>query len=129
MQVREDGPPASSLAGYVDDFRVVARDKSAAWECSSSLAKGLCWLGIQDAARKRRRPSMTPGAWAGATVSSQDSEVSKGVTQERWDKLRLRIRWLAYHLGMVVDQLLEEVKILHPEVKEPPSGHIHFKTH
>ena len=27
-----------------------------------------------------------------------------------------------------MDQLLEEVKILYPEVKEPPSGHIHFKT-
>ena len=35
MKVREDGTPASSLAGYVDDFRVVAREESAAWECSS----------------------------------------------------------------------------------------------
>ena len=29
---------------------------------------------------------------------------------------------------MEVDQLLEEVKNLYPEVGEPPSGHIHFKT-
>ena len=91
MKVRKDGSPASSLAGYVNDFRVVARDECAGWECSSSLAKGLCWLGIQDTARKRQRPRMCPGAWAGATVTLHDSGVSKGVTQERWDKLGLRI--------------------------------------
>ena len=32
MKVRRDGSPASSLAGYVDDFRVVARDEWAAWK-------------------------------------------------------------------------------------------------
>ena len=128
MKVRKDGTPASSLAGYVNDFRVVARDESAAWKCSSSLAKGLCWLGIQDAARKHRRLSMSPGAWAGATVTLHDLGVSKGVTQERWDKLWLRIQWRAYHLGMEVDQLLDEVKNLYPEVGEPPVDHIHMKT-
>ena len=87
MKIKEDGKLAAAVSGYVDDFRIVAGDKNAAWECSSRFAKKLCWLGIQDAARKRRKPSKCPGAWAGATVESDGPAVTKGVTQERWDKV------------------------------------------
>ena len=87
MKLKKDGKLAAAVSGYVDDFRIVAGDKNAAWECSSRFAKKLCWLGIQDAARKRRKPSKCPGSWAGATVKSDGPVVTKGVTQERLDKV------------------------------------------
>mmetsp|Transcript_11543 Transcript_11543/g.17733 ORF Transcript_11543/g.17733 Transcript_11543/m.17733 type:complete len:80 (+) Transcript_11543:2996-3235(+) len=57
------------------------------------------YLGLQDAARKRREPSQEPGAWAGSVVSTQGGQVCKSVTQERWDKLKTRVRWLAGQAG------------------------------
>ena len=53
------------------------------------MAKGLAFLELQDTARKRRMPSQTPGAWAGATVPSDGSVVRKGVTKERWEKSKI----------------------------------------
>ena len=80
--------------------------------CSSKMAKGLAFLGLQDAARKRRMPSQIPGAWAGATVSSDETVVRKGVTKERWEKLKLKVRWITSEIGLSDEfklQLMREV--------------------
>ena len=53
-KVRKDGLLASKLAQYAEDCRIIAATKDLAWRSSSQVAKGLCWLGLQDAARKRR---------------------------------------------------------------------------
>jgi hypothetical protein len=68
MKMRADGDIASEVVQYVDDVRIIAATRELAWLCSSKMAKGLCFLGLQDAARKRREPSRRPGAWAGVTV-------------------------------------------------------------
>jgi len=44
------------------------------------------YLGLQDAARKRRDPSCTPGPWAGSIVAADQPQVEISVSQERWDK-------------------------------------------
>lgn len=94
----------------------------------ADLLKKLCWPGIQDAARKRRKPSKCPGAWAGATVESDGPVVTKGVTQERWDKVRLWIQWLARHVGLKVDVPDSELDKIVQFKSDPPKGHMHFKT-
>lgn len=98
MKIKEDGELAAAVTRYVDNFRIVAGDQNAAWECSSRFVKNLCWLGIQDATRKRRKPSKCPGAWAGATAQSNEEVVTKGVSQERWDKVNL-VACLSYRAG------------------------------
>jgi hypothetical protein len=45
-------------------------------------------LGIQDALRKRRKASRTPGAWAGALVSTNESGVYVTVSKEKWHKAK-----------------------------------------
>jgi len=90
-----DGLVASDIAQYVDGVRIIAATEELAWLCSSKMAKGLACLGLQDAARKRRMPRQRPGACVGTTVSLDGSVVCKGVTKERWDKVQLRLRWLA----------------------------------
>ena len=72
------------LIQYVDDARIVSCTAEQSWLASSQMAKGLCFLGLQDAARKRRRSSKRPGAWAGAILSTDsDKVVTKFVTKER----------------------------------------------
>jgi len=61
VKLRKDGLVASDIAQYVDDVRIIAATEELDWLCSSKMAKGLAWLGLQDAARKRRMPSQRLG--------------------------------------------------------------------
>ena len=100
MQVRHDGDLAVAVCQYIDDLRTCARDERLAWRASSRIGKVLGFLGLQDAARKRREPSQTPGAWSGATVTSDKDNVFQSVTNERWEKTQRHIRWVAQHVGL-----------------------------
>ena len=124
MKIKEDGELAAAVAGYVDDFRIVAGDENTVWK----FAKKLCWLGIQDMASKRQKPSKHPGAWAGAMVQSYGEVVTKGVGKERWDKVWLRIPWLACHVGLEVDVPDCKLNITVQLKTKPRKGCIHFKT-
>jgi hypothetical protein len=99
-KIRKDGLVAAELLQYIDDLRTTAPDDKIVWAASSRIAKACCWLGLQDAARKRREPSQTPGAWAGATVPMDGHNVYKGVTQDRWEKTQRKVRWLAIQAGL-----------------------------
>jgi hypothetical protein len=65
MKMRKDGDIASEVVQYVDDVRIIAATRELAWQCSSKMAKGLCFLGLQDAARcckkKKKTKSTTRG--------------------------------------------------------------------
>jgi len=63
----------------------------AASRCTASTLNA---LGIQDAPHKRREPSMTPGAWAGSIVASNDDSVALLVSQERWETAQKLIEWI-----------------------------------
>ena len=78
----------------MDDVRIMAPTEELAWLCSSKMAKGLAFLGLQYAARKRRMPSQTPGALAGATVLSDGTVIRKRVTKEHWEKMKSKNRWI-----------------------------------
>jgi hypothetical protein len=71
----------------------VANARKEAWRASSKAAKTCSWLGLQDAVRKRREPSLEPGAWAGTVILASDGEVKKMVTQERWEKTQKKLDW------------------------------------
>mmetsp|Transcript_26925 Transcript_26925/g.40745 ORF Transcript_26925/g.40745 Transcript_26925/m.40745 type:complete len:235 (+) Transcript_26925:1254-1958(+) len=102
-KIDEEGLLATELHQYVDDLRITAKSKEMAWRASSRVAKICSFLGLQYAAQKRREPSMEPGAWAGAVVSTEDGKVCKSVTQERWVKTKQRIRWLAREDGVELE--------------------------
>lgn len=54
-------------------------------------------LVLQDAARKRRKASQHPGAWAGTVIHTDGEEVCVLVSQEKWDKTRRWISWMKEH--------------------------------
>jgi hypothetical protein len=55
---------AADLFTFVDDLRPTGGSKKDTWWAARQAASTLNHLGIQDAARKRRDSSQSPGAWA-----------------------------------------------------------------
>jgi hypothetical protein len=90
---------ASRIAGdifiYVDDVRTTGASERDTWLCARKAASTLNYLGLQDAARKRRGPTLEPGAWAGSIVLSNDGLVRVTVAVERWVKAKAMVQWIA----------------------------------
>eukprot|EP00536_Pseudo-nitzschia_multiseries_P016276 jgi/Psemu1/45562/gm1.45562_g len=90
-KVQVDKLHTAEMTQYVDDVQIMAPTEDLACKCSSKMAKGLCLLGLQVAAHQQRSSSRKPGAWAHATVSTNNGQVCKGVTKDRWTKLQDQI--------------------------------------
>jgi hypothetical protein len=90
---------AGDILGFVDDLRASGHSMEQAWAVARQVASRLQYLGIQDAPRKRRPPSQSPGAWAGAVFSTKDRKVTKSVTQEKWTKAQKMIEELLTEAG------------------------------
>jgi hypothetical protein len=91
----DDGKIANDFVTYVEDTRTCGGSLQDAWWASRVVASRLNWLGIEDAARKRRDPSQDPGPWAGSVVHiSTNGAISLTVTQERWEKTKRIILWI-----------------------------------
>jgi hypothetical protein len=91
-KVKKDGTPAADFFFYVDNNRTTRNLEREAWLAARRVASVCSYLGIQDAARKRRKASQTPGAWAGAVVSTGEDGVWVSVLQEKWDKAKALIK-------------------------------------
>jgi hypothetical protein len=108
-KLRSDGQLAADLQTYVDDIRPSGPSEAECWKASQRVSSVLGSLGIQDAPRKRRPPSLEPGAWAGGVVHSSNDEVNVLVTEERWAKTQGIIRRIALDMdspcGMRYDLL------------------------
>jgi hypothetical protein len=77
---------AGDLEGFMDDLRTSGYSIENVWQVSRQIASRLQYLGIQDAPRKRRPPSKSPGAWAGAMHATSSEKVSKSVSEAKWTK-------------------------------------------
>ena len=125
MKVQKDGEIASDIVQYVDDARTLALGEKRSWQAQNKMTKTLSYLGLQDAARKRRMGSQRPGAWAGSVVSTDNGVVMKSVSQERWEKLRTKIRWINERLDSRLKNTSEDSTGVITEVC--PEGMIQFK--
>jgi hypothetical protein len=96
-----NGPLACDLFIYVDDCRTLGPSEQDCWLASQRVARVLNFLGLQDATRKRRGPSLEPGPWAGSIVYTSHGSVTVQISQERWDKLKIILLWIK-------DQLLHQ---------------------
>jgi len=89
-----DGKIACDMLIYIDDLRLTGPTAEECWAASRRAASVCNWLGIQDAPRKRREPSQTPGAWAGSVLSTDLGEVVVKASEEKWLKAKNHIAWL-----------------------------------
>jgi hypothetical protein len=85
---------ANDLVIYVDDVRMSASDYDECRQVSRRVASNANYVGLQDAARKRRDPCTAPGPWAGSIVHTDRGQVEVSVSQERWDKAKNMILWI-----------------------------------
>ena len=76
---------AGNLVVYVDDLRTLGYSLEEAWRIARQVMSRLQYLGIQDAARKRR---IGDGPWAGGVYSTDQGKIRKTVTKEKWMKGR-----------------------------------------
>jgi hypothetical protein len=93
-KVRRDGSLAGDFLIYVDDVRTMGHSAEDCRLVSRRVASTLNSLGLQDAPRKRREPSQTPGAWAGSIVNTSNDLVCVAISQERWHKAKTILTWL-----------------------------------
>ena len=77
---------ASNFETYVDDIRSSGRSEVLCARTSRRIASIFNFLGIQDAARKRRFPSQAPGVWCGARTVAENDGLYTGTTQIKWDR-------------------------------------------
>jgi hypothetical protein len=85
-RVTSTGGIASDSPIYVDDARVIGNSLSTCRQAGHRFATGMCYLGIQVAARKVRPPSQQPGAWAGAVALVGPEGVGVTCLPEKWIK-------------------------------------------
>ena len=111
--IRKNKLLASILAMYVDDERIHGDSKDNVWNAAHQIASRETYLGIQDAARKRRPPTRTAGAWAGSVIRTNDKEVGVVVSDERWTKTKKIVNDLYIKLqGKTDDQKLNTKSLL-----------------
>ena len=67
-----------------------------AWLIARRVCAYLQYLGIQDAARKRR---VDEGPWAGGLYSTANNRITKSVPQGKWDKAKRLISDLKKDIG------------------------------
>jgi hypothetical protein len=78
--------------GFVDDFRQAGNSAKEAWLDRQQVASKSNHLGIQDAPRKRRDGSSTPGAWTGSIVWTGEDGVFLLISADKWDKIKALLR-------------------------------------
>jgi len=100
-RVRADNVMAAGLFIYVDDLRPMGPSRREYWAAAHQVGSHLTWFGLQDAARKRRKASQKPGAWAGTVIHTDSEEVCVLVSQEKWDKTRKWISWMKDHKDQI----------------------------
>ena len=91
FKTRNDGDPAADFSLYVDDNWAVGNNRDEAKLARRRVASVCSYLGVQDASRKRRMASQTPGAWASTVISTDGDGVFVTVSQEKWDKSKTMI--------------------------------------
>ncbi len=114
---------ANDCKKYVDDIRTTGLSYTDCWETTRRVASGLNYLGIQDAPRKRREISQSPGPWAGALVHTTDGSVRVAMSQEKWDKAQVIVKALCVESKQpVMDHHLLQVRrgfLMHAAITYP----------
>lgn len=86
------------LRTYVDGNRPTGPSELECWKATQWISGKLAWLGVQDAAQKRRIPSQEPGPWAGSVVHTSNDTVCNLLSQHKWDRRKSILRWVESEL-------------------------------
>ena len=98
-RVRKDGSTiAADLFIYIDDLRNSAPSERECWKGAHQVCCRITWFGMQDAPRKKNFATLTPRAWAGTIVHTDNGVVTVLVSEEKWEKTKKWIKWVLDHV-------------------------------
>jgi hypothetical protein len=83
MKIRCDGHLATEVYVYMDEGWVTGHSAKQTGLGARAYEVGCTRLGVQDASRKRRTPTHTPGPWAGTVTHTDVGKVIGMVSQEK----------------------------------------------
>ncbi len=86
---------ANDFFTYVDNVWTKGANAEECWQSTRFAASKYNFLGLQDAARKRRGPSCDAGPWAGSTVLTSSGTVAVTVTPGHLQKTKGIIQWIS----------------------------------
>jgi hypothetical protein len=114
-KIREDGRVAADLFIYMDDLRPTGPDAEECWRAARKGEATCNHLGIQDAPRKRRAASKTPGPWAGSMIYTDDEDAGLRVlvARKKWcnaKRLLANLYALPKESEMVDHKVLERTR-------------------
>ena len=89
---------ASDVKTFMDDSRGIGATRELCREATHRTETMMSYLGVQDATRKRRPNSQTPGEWTGSiTLALEGVGLFVTVSQKKWDKAKGIISELLNH--------------------------------
>jgi hypothetical protein len=107
----DDGHIAVDFCTFVDDARPTRLTRKEAWLAAQKIACTLCSLGIQDAPRKQRDSSQTPGAWTGSVLCTDEGQVRLLISKDKWEKTKgLLVEMLTLHLRALARKRLQQIR-------------------
>ena len=108
---------------FCDDFRIIGPTSELTKAATHHLETTMSYLGIQDATRKRRAITQTPGEWTGSIVLSvKDVGVFVTVSKKKWDRARNIIKkWTT-----ILDESEELPMLTHSELESDIGFLIHL---
>jgi hypothetical protein len=95
----EDMRITFDFVSFVDDVRPTGPSKKECWIAGRRIGSMLSYLGIQDASRKRRDSSQSPGAWSGCVVQTDGVGVYVLALEEKWIKAKGLLNELKEMMG------------------------------
>ena len=121
-KTRADGAIACDFYIYVDDVRITGPSEDEIWNAIRKISSIFGYLGIQDAARKRRPPTTRPGAWAGSMIYVDPNNIGVYVDHDKWQKTKDHLEWIETQLNNynnIADiRLQPNAGILHKELEK-----------
>ncbi len=102
LLLRSDGELATRKATFVDDIHGAGRGKEqeSTKPAVRTLTSKMNYHGNQEAARKRRHATLTPGAWNGVLIHCDQPHPIKSTTASKWRRGADALNWLWEQFGL-----------------------------
>jgi hypothetical protein len=88
---RKDGRIVHGLVTFMDDLRAIGSSEKECRVTGHRTSSVMNWHGIQDASRKSRPASQSPGAWSRGFVKANPVGFFQSMSQQKWDKFKGQI--------------------------------------
>ena len=118
---------AGDIFIYVDDIRPTGKDDDHCERVMHRTAARSNYLGQQDAPRKRRPPSQSPGLWSGSLVNTDNSNVYVSTSEAKWNRGKAIVwSWIKVYVEHDDKKLKDEPSFNHKQLEQGRGFLVHL---